>query len=98
MERLIRESYRLLNLITFFTLERKKLRAWILEKGENIRGAAGKIHSDMEKGFIKAEVIGYSDLVTAGSLAKAREKGLIGIEGKDYEVRDGDIVTIKFRA
>ncbi|HEA47033.1 MAG TPA: redox-regulated ATPase YchF [bacterium] len=96
LERLIRESYRLLGLITFFTLERKKLRAWTLEDGRSIREAAGRIHSDMEKGFIKAEVINYSDLVGVGSLLKAREKGFLRIEGKDYRVAEGDIITIKF--
>ncbi len=96
LERLIRESYRLLGLITFFTLERKKLRAWTLEEGRSVREAAGGIHSDMKKGFIKAEVINYSDLVSVGSLLKAREKGLIRIEGKDYSVAEGDIITIKF--
>ena len=97
LERLIRESYRLLGLITFFTLERKKLRAWTLEEGRSVREAAGRIHSDMENGFIKAEVISYSDLVSAGSLLQARQKGLIRIEGKDYRVAEGDIITIKFR-
>ncbi|MCG2678013.1 redox-regulated ATPase YchF [bacterium] len=96
LERLIRESYRLLGLVTFFTLERKKLRAWTLEDGRNVREAAGKIHSDMEKGFIKAEVINYSELVSVGSLLKAREKGLLRIEGRDCKVREGDIITIKF--
>ncbi len=97
LKKLIRESYRLLNLITFFTLERKKLRAWTLEEGKSVREAAGRIHSDMEKGFIKAEVISYSDLVSAGSLPQAREKGQMRIEGKDYRVKEGDIITIKFR-
>lgn len=96
LERLIRESYRLLGLITFFTLERKKLRAWTLEEGRSIREAAGKIHSDMEKGFIKAEVINYFDLLKIGSLSQAREKGLLRIEGRDYKVKEGDIITIKF--
>ena len=97
LKKLIRESYRLLDLITFFTLERKKLRAWTLEEGRSVREAAGKIHSDMERGFIKAEVINYSDLVSAGSLPQARQQGLIRIEGKDYRVAEGDIITIKFR-
>ncbi len=96
LERLIRESYRLLGLITFFTLERKKLRAWTLKEGRNVREAAGRIHSDMEKGFIKAEVINYSDLIRIGSLSQAREKGLLRIEGRDCKVREGDIITIKF--
>lgn len=96
LEKLIRESYRLLNLITFFTLERKKLRAWTLKEGRNAKEAAGKIHSDMEKGFIKAEVINYLDLIRIGSLLQAREKGQMRIEGKDYRVKEGDIITIKF--
>lgn len=97
LKKLIRESYSLLGLITFFTLERKKLRAWTLAEGKSVREAAGRIHSDMENGFIKAEVISYSDLVSAGSLPQARQKGLIRIEGKDYRVAEGDIITIKFR-
>lgn len=96
LEKLIRESHKLLGLITFFTLERKKLRAWTLEGGRSVREAAGRIHSDMERGFIKAEVINYSDLIEIGSLSRAREKGLLRIEGKDYRVAEGDIITIKF--
>lgn len=96
LEKLIRESHKLLDLITFFTLERKKLRAWTLEGGRSVREAAGRIHSDMERGFIKAEVNNYSDLIQIGSLSQAREKGLLRIEGKDYRVKEGDIITIKF--
>ncbi len=115
LKKLIEESYKLLNLVTFFTLERNKLRAWTLEEGRSVREAAGRIHSDMEKGFIKAEVINYSDLIQIGSLfssearkqgsrvkreaflSQAREKGLLKIEGKDYQVREGNIIAIKFR-
>jgi GTP-binding protein YchF len=97
LEKVIKASYCLLGLITFFTLENGKLRAWTLGEGKSILAAAGKIHSDMARGFIKAEVTSFSDLVAAGSLAQVRMKGLLGIEGKDYRVREGDIVTIKFR-
>ena len=96
LEELILQGYRLLNLITFYTTVSSELRAWTIVKGTQAPAAAGRIHSDMEKGFIKAEVIGYEDFITAGSLLSVREKGKIALEGKDYEVRDGDIITFKF--
>jgi ribosome-binding ATPase YchF (GTP1/OBG family) len=74
----------------------KELRAWTVVKGTKAPEAAGKIHSDMEKGFIKAEVIGYEDFVSIGSLTLAREKGIIALEGRDYEIKNGDIITFKF--
>ncbi len=96
LEALAVEGYRLLNLITFYTTVSRELRAWTIVEGTKAPSAAGKIHTDMERGFIKAEVIGYEEFVAAGSLSAAREKGMIVVEGKDYTVRDGDIVTFKF--
>jgi GTP-binding protein YchF len=96
LEILVAEGYRLLNLIVFYTVVSKELRAWTVVQGTKAPEAAGKIHSDMEKGFIKAEVINYKNFIVAGSLSTAREKGMIALEGRDYEVRDGDIVTFKF--
>jgi hypothetical protein len=96
LELLVNEGYRLLNLITFYTVVSKELRAWTVVKGTKAPEAAGKIHSDMEKGFIKAEVISYQDFLSEGSLTIAKEKGMIAQEGRDYEVKDGDIITFKF--
>jgi ribosome-binding ATPase len=96
LETLVHEGYRLLAFITFYTVVSKELRAWTLIQGTKAPQAAGKIHSDMERGFIKAEVISFNDFVACGSLHHAREKGLIALEGRDYEVRDGDIVTFRF--
>ncbi|GAB4439884.1 MAG: redox-regulated ATPase YchF [bacterium] len=97
VERIIITGYKLLDLITFFTTARKELKAWTLKRGEKAVEAAGKIHSDMERGFIRAEVIHYDDLLKAGSEHKARELGLYRLEGKDYEIRDGDIVYFRFK-
>ena len=96
LEELVIEGYRLLHLITFYTTVSKELKAWTVVEGTKAPAAAGKIHSDIEKGFIKAEVITYEDFVSAGSLHSAREKGMIALEGKDYEIRDGDIITFRF--
>jgi len=96
LQRLIRAGYELLDLITFFTANNKECRAWTVKKGTKNPQAAGKVHSDMEKGFISAEVIHYSDLIAAGSHAKAREKGLLHTEGKAYPVQDGDLILIRF--
>ncbi len=96
LHRVIREGYRLLNLITFFTTNQKETKAWTLVKGTKALKAAGKIHSDMEKGFIKAEVLNYEDYLKAGSMQKAKEKGLVRLEGKEYEVKDGDIIYFRF--
>jgi GTP-binding protein YchF len=92
----IKKCYELLGLITFFTTESDELKAWTVEKGTVALKAAGKIHSDMERGFIKAEVISYNELIKAGSLARAREQGHLRIEGKGYEVSDGDVITFRF--
>ena len=96
LNRVIREGYRLLNLITFFTTGKKETRAWTVVKGTKAPQAAGKIHSDFERGFICAEVVSYEDYVKAGSMAKAKELGLVRLEGKDYEVKDGDIIYFRF--
>lgn len=96
LERLIAASYNLLGLITFFTIESNECRAWTIVEGTKAPQAAGKIHTDMEKGFIKAEVVHYDDLIKAGSFKVAREQGHLLLEGKEYVVRDGDIVTFKF--
>ncbi len=96
LERLVRAGYDLLSLITFFTANEKEARAWTVKEGTKAPQAAGKIHTDMEKGFIKAEVISFEDLARVKSLAEAREEGLIRMEGKDYVVRDGDLMYFKF--
>jgi len=95
LEILIKECYKLLGLITFFTTGKDETRAWTIKKGSTAPQAGGVIHSDFEKYFIKAEVIGWQDLLAVGGFAKAREKGLIRTEGKEYIVSDGDIIEIK---
>jgi GTP-binding protein YchF len=92
----IRTGYRLLGLITFFTAGKKECRAWTIEKGWTAPRAAGVIHTDFERGFIKAEVIWWEDLVRLGSEARCREAGKLAIEGKDYVVRDGDVMHFRF--
>jgi hypothetical protein len=94
--RLTREAYTLLNLITFFTAGETESRAWPLRRGLTAPQAAGKIHSDMERGFIRAEVYHYDDLMACGSEAKVKEKGLFRLEGKDYVIKEGDIVYFRF--
>ncbi|MBQ9827657.1 MAG: redox-regulated ATPase YchF [Lachnospiraceae bacterium] len=96
LEKLIQASYSLLGLISFLTAGPKESRAWTIKKGTKAPQAAGKIHSDFERGFIKAEVVSYDDLMACGSEKAAREKGLIRIEGKDYVMKDGDIVEFRF--
>lgn len=96
IHQIIRYGYKMLNLITFFTTARRELKAWTVEKGTKAIKAAGKIHTDMERGFIRAEVIHYEDLIKTGSEIKAREIGLYRLEGKDYEIQDGDIVYFRF--
>ncbi len=93
---LIRAAYHLLGLRTFLTMGEKESRAWTIHTGDKATTAAGTIHSDFERGFIAAETISYDDLVAAGSLAKAREAGKIRLEGKDYVVRDGDVIFFRF--
>jgi len=94
--RLTREAYTLLNLITFFTAGETESRAWALRKGLTAPQAAGKIHSDMERGFIRAEVYHYDDLLACGSEARVKEKGLFRLEGKDYIIKEADIVYFRF--
>jgi len=94
--RLTREAYTLLNLITFFTAGDTESRAWPLRKGLTAPQAAGKIHSDMERGFIRAEVYHYDDLIACGSEVKVKEKGLFRLEGKDYIIKEGDVVYFRF--
>ncbi|MEX1258191.1 MAG: redox-regulated ATPase YchF [Gemmatimonadota bacterium] len=96
LHRLVRAAYQLLGLITFFTAGEKEARAWTVRRGALAPEAAGTIHSDFERGFIRAETIGYEEFVRAGSLKAAREKGLMRSEGKEYEVRDGDIILFRF--
>jgi GTP-binding protein YchF len=93
----VREAWKLLGLITFFTAgEGKEGRAWAIERGTPARRAAGKIHTDIEKGFVAAEVVAWDDLVRTGGYAAAREQAKLRIEGRDYEVRDGDVMTVRF--
>ncbi len=96
LERLVRVGYEILSLVTFYTTVSSELRAWTVPGGTPAPKAAGKIHTDMERGFIRAEVISYSDFVSCGSEHVAREKGLLRSEGKDYIVQDGDIVHFRF--
>lgn len=96
LARLIREAYDLLGLQTYFTAGEKEVRAWTIRKGDSAPKAAGVIHSDFERGFIKAEVYGFSDLVAQGSEANVKAKGLLRVEGKEYIVRDGDIMHFRF--
>jgi len=93
---LIRATYHLLGLRTYFTAGEKEVRAWTIHNGDTAPKAAGVIHSDFERGFIKAETVAYDDLVACGSVAAAREKGLYRMEGKEYVVKDGDVLLFKF--
>jgi hypothetical protein len=94
--RLIRTCYQLLGLISFITVGEDEVRAWTVRSDTNAVIAAGKIHSDIERGFIRAEVISYDDFIASGSMHTAREKGLLRLEGKTYEVQDGDIINFRF--
>ena len=96
LEKLIRASYRLLGLISYLTAGEPEVRAWTITKGTKAPQAAGKIHTDFERGFIRAEVVAYDDLIACGSPNAAKEKGLIRLEGKDYVVQDGDIMLFRF--
>ncbi len=96
LDKLIRASYSLLGLMSFLTAGEKETRAWTIKKGTKAPQAAGKIHTDFERGFIRAEVVGYQELLDAGSLAAAREKGIVRLEGKDYVVQDGDVILFRF--
>jgi ribosome-binding ATPase len=94
--RLIRTSYELLGLISFFTYMGEEVRAWTLPRGSSVLRAAGTVHTDLERGFTRAEGIHFSELISCGSLAAARKKGLLRLEGKDYLVQDGDVIAVRF--
>ncbi|GAB2721627.1 redox-regulated ATPase YchF [Paenibacillus thermoaerophilus] len=96
LDRLIRAAYKLLGLYTYFTAGVQEVRAWTIRKGTKAPQAAGVIHTDFERGFIRAEVVSYDDLIAAGSMSAAREKGLLRLEGKDYVVNDGDVMHFRF--
>ena len=96
LENLVRASYSLLGLISYLTAGKPEVRAWTITRGTLAPQAAGKIHSDFERGFIRAEVVSYEDLIANGSMAAVREKGLLRSEGKEYEVKDGDVVLFRF--
>lgn len=96
LDRLIRTSYSLLGLMSFLTAGPKEVRAWTIKKGTKAPQAAGKIHTDMERGFIRAEVINYKELINCGGYTQAKEKGLVRLEGKDYIMQDGDVVIFRF--
>jgi GTP-binding protein YchF len=96
LDRLIKSSYALLGLISFLTAGEPEVRAWTIKKGTKAPQAAGKIHTDFEKGFIRAEVVSFDDLMACGNMVTAKEKGLVRLEGKDYVMQDGDIVLFRF--
>ena len=96
LEKLIKASYHLLGLMSFLTSGEDETRAWTIKQGTKAPQAAGKIHTDFERGFIKAEVVNYKDLLEQGSLGAAREKGLVRMEGKEYVVQDGDVILFRF--
>lgn len=95
-DKLISASYKLLGLISYLTAGPKEVRAWTITNGTKAPGAAGKIHSDFERGFIRAEIVNFNDLVASGSYTAAKEKGLVRLEGKEYVVKDGDIILFRF--
>jgi ribosome-binding ATPase YchF (GTP1/OBG family) len=96
LDRVIRSTYDLLGLISFLTTGEDECRAWTVRRGTRAQLAAGAIHSDMERGFIRAQVVAFEDLVAAGSIAACRERGTLRLEGRDYEVKDGDVIEFKF--
>jgi GTP-binding protein YchF len=96
LDRVIQTSYTLLGLLSFLTAGEDECRAWTIRKGTKAQPAAGAIHSDIERGFIRAEVVAYEDLVAAGSIAACREKGSLRLEGKEYVVQDGDVINFRF--
>ena len=96
LEKLIKASYRILGLISYLTAGPIESKAWTITAGTKAPQAAGKIHSDFERGFIKADVISYDDLIACGSMSAARDKGLVRSEGKEYVMQDGDVVLFKF--
>lgn len=96
LDRLIKESYSLLGLMSFLTAGKQEVRAWTIKIGTKAPQAAGKIHTDFERGFIRAEIISYDELMACGSIAAAKEKGLVRLEGKDYVMKDGDVTLFRF--
>ena len=96
LDKLVTASYSLLGLISYLTAGEDECRAWTIKKGTKAPQAAGKIHTDFERGFIKAEVVNYQDLLDCGSLSAAKEKGIVGLEGKEYVVKDGDVILFRF--
>ena len=96
LDKLIKASYSLLGLISYLTAGKQETRAWTITKGTKAPQAAGKIHTDFERGFIRAEVVNYQDLLDCGSYSAAKDKGLVGLEGKEYVVKDGDVVLFRF--
>ena len=96
LDKVIKASYKLLGLMSFLTAGEPEVRAWTIKIGTKAPQAAGKIHSDIERGFIRAEVVSFDDLIKCGSMVQAREKGLVRSEGKDYIMQDGDIVLFRF--
>ena len=96
LDKVIKASYDLLGLMSFLTAGKKEVRAWTIKKGTKAPGAAGKIHTDFERGFIKAEIVSFEDLNRLGSYQKAKEAGLVRLEGKDYVMQNGDVVEFKF--
>ena len=96
LDKLIKAAFSLLGLMTFLTAGPDECRAWTIAKGTTAPKAAGKIHTDIERGFIRAEIVSFDDLVAAGSLVAAREKGQVRLEGKDYIMQDGDVTNFRF--
>jgi GTP-binding protein YchF len=96
VDQLVKSAYHLLGLMSFLTAGEKEVRAWTIPQGTRAQTAAGTIHSDIERGFIRAEIVSYDDLIAAGSYAAAREKGLLRLEGKEYLMQEGDIVNFRF--
>ena len=96
LDKMIKASYKLLGLISYLTAGPQEVRAWTIKEGTKAPQAAGKIHTDFERGFIRAEVVAYDDLVSCGSMTAAKEKGLVRSEGKEYVMKDGDVVLFRF--
>ena len=96
LDKLIRASYKLLGLISYLTAGKPEVRAWTIKEGTKAPQAAGKIHTDFDRGFIRAEVVAFDDLMECGSMTAAKEKGLVRSEGKEYVVKDGDIILFRF--
>ena len=96
LDKIVKASYKLLGLISYLTAGEPEVRAWTIVNGTKAPQAAGKIHTDFEKGFIRAEVVAYDDLMACGTMTAAKEKGLVRSEGKEYVMHDGDIVLFRF--